>query len=154
MRRYDPNDHRLGYVKVCKPQNYTPPINSRQYDKFKAAAECLGLEAVDLFNSAKMVARHHYPPEVCEFFWDSHNPGKLLHSATQIRIPSDVATRIKGYLFKYRRNVNDNDGDFFPAPLMKIDDLKGVIMHLDALDRLKNDKKRRKPTKNFPLPYR
>ncbi len=38
---------------------------------------------------------------------------------------------------------------------MKIDDLKGVIMRLDALDRLKSDREnRRKPTENFPLPDR
>ena len=86
LRRYDPHDHRLGYVTVCKPQNYTSPTASRQYDKFKVVAECLNLESVDLFNSQKFVARHHYPPEVCEFFWDSHNPGELLHKATQIRV--------------------------------------------------------------------
>ena len=86
MRHYDPHDHRLGYVTVCKPQNYTSPTASRQYDKFKVVAECLNLESVDLFNSQKFVARRHYPPEVCEFFWDSHNPGELLHKATQIRV--------------------------------------------------------------------
>ena len=155
MRHYDPHDHRLGYVTVCKPQNYTSPTASRQYDKFKVVAECLNLESVDLFNSQKFVARHHYPPEVCEFFWDSHNPGELLHNATQIRAPSGVATRIKGYSYKYRYNVQDSNGDFFPAPLMKIDDLKGIILRLDALDRLKSDREnRRKPTENFPLPDR
>ena len=115
MRHYDPHDHRLGYVTVCKPQNYTSPTASRQYDKFKVVAECLNLESVDLFNSQKFVARRRYPPEVCEFFWDSHNPGELLHNATQIRAPSGVATRIKGYSYKYRYNVQDSNGDFFPA---------------------------------------
>ena len=60
LRRYDPNDHRLGYVKVCKLQKYTPPINPRRHDKLKVAAELLGLEGVDLFSSEKMAARRRH----------------------------------------------------------------------------------------------
>ena len=119
MRHYDPHDRRLGYVSLKKPQNYKRPSTKRQYDKFMVVAECLGLKSVDVFNSEKRVARHHYPPEVCEFFWDSHHLDTLVPKATQIRIPSDIATKFGDYSYKYRYNVKESNGDFYPAPIMK-----------------------------------
>lgn len=72
FHHYDPNDARIGYVKLQKSSGRSSSSDKRRYDKIKVVvvAECLNMNYEEDFDAEKRVALHHYHPKVAEYFHD------------------------------------------------------------------------------------
>ena len=150
FHHYDPNDPRIGYVKLQKSSGRSISGDKRRYDKIKVVAECLNMSYEEDFDTEKRVALHHYHPKVAEYF---HDPAtKSRKEKTEILIPKALAYDKLRYPHEYREDYKNFDSDYIPAPSYPLDSVRKDIFRLDTVHMMDVNHARREVNEFLPFP--
>ena len=150
FRRYDPNDARIGYVKLQKSSGRPSGSNKRRRDKTKAAAERLSVSYEEDFDAEKRVALRHHRPKAAERFYDPAT--KSRREKTETLTPKALAYDKLKYPRERREDLKSLDSDYAPAPSYPLDSVRKDIFRLDTAHMMDVNHTRREVNDFLPFP--